>query len=110
MGHAESGGSRVGRNLSAAKPSASVPGLAGFGDGSALPSYQTGMKPPCPICEQPRVEDGDRHAPFCSERCKLLDLDHWLGGDYRIPGPAAVDRPPLEPTDDPSDDPGSPFG
>jgi endogenous inhibitor of DNA gyrase (YacG/DUF329 family) len=25
-------------------------------------------------------------APFCSERCKLLDLGAWLDGDYRIPG------------------------
>lgn len=24
--------------------------------------------------------------PFCSERCKLLDLGRWLEGAYRIPG------------------------
>lgn len=24
--------------------------------------------------------------PFCSERCKLADLDHWFEGEYRIPG------------------------
>jgi endogenous inhibitor of DNA gyrase (YacG/DUF329 family) len=24
--------------------------------------------------------------PFCSERCKLADLDHWLSGDYHVPG------------------------
>ncbi len=23
--------------------------------------------------------------PFCSERCKLIDLGKWLGGDYAIP-------------------------
>ena len=22
--------------------------------------------------------------PFCSPRCKLIDLGRWLGGDYRI--------------------------
>jgi uncharacterized protein len=30
--------------------------------------------------------------PFCSERCKLLDLAKWVDGDYRIPG-AAIDEP-----------------
>ncbi len=24
-------------------------------------------------------------APFCSERCKLVDLGKWLGEEYRIP-------------------------
>lgn len=29
--------------------------------------------------------------PFCSERCRLLDLARWIDGDYRIAGePAAV--------------------
>jgi endogenous inhibitor of DNA gyrase (YacG/DUF329 family) len=38
--------------------------------------------------------------PFCSDRCKLLDLGKWLGEDYRIAGPRAGDgaeRPPAEP-------------
>jgi endogenous inhibitor of DNA gyrase (YacG/DUF329 family) len=25
--------------------------------------------------------------PFCSGRCKLIDLGNWLDGAYRIPGP-----------------------
>lgn len=47
-------------------------------------------KLPCPMCEQP-AEQGRDNAwrPFCSERCKLLDLGKWLDGDYRIPGPPA---------------------
>lgn len=24
--------------------------------------------------------------PFCSERCKLLDLRNWVDGRYRVPG------------------------
>ena len=28
--------------------------------------------------------------PFCSERCKLLDLRNWVDGRYRIPGEDAV--------------------
>jgi endogenous inhibitor of DNA gyrase (YacG/DUF329 family) len=27
----------------------------------------------------------DRFRPFCSERCKTLDLGHWLSGSYRVP-------------------------
>jgi endogenous inhibitor of DNA gyrase (YacG/DUF329 family) len=28
-------------------------------------------------------------APFCSERCKLIDLGRWLGEEHRIAGPPA---------------------
>ena len=42
----------------------------------------------CPICE--RVMAGESRAewpqfPFCSPRCRLIDLGRWLGEDYRIP-------------------------
>lgn len=36
----------------------------------------------CPICGKPAVE---RHRPFCSHRCALIDLGRWLGGNYRVP-------------------------
>jgi hypothetical protein len=29
----------------------------------------------------------ERWRPFCSERCKQLDLAAWIDGAYRIPGP-----------------------
>jgi len=29
--------------------------------------------------------------PFCSERCRMLDLGHWLQGDYKLPQPIAPD-------------------
>lgn len=29
----------------------------------------------------------NKSRPFCSPRCKLADLDHWLSGSYRVPGP-----------------------
>lgn len=41
------------------------------------------MPTTCPICERP-VETDQAFAPFCSERCRLLDLSRWLDGDYRI--------------------------
>lgn len=37
--------------------------------------------PGCPICGKP-VDKAFR--PFCSERCKTIDLGRWLGGDYRL--------------------------
>lgn len=43
-------------------------------------------------------------APFCSERCRLLDLGAWLEGDYKIAGPP-VD-PTAEGSSEPSDDEG----
>jgi endogenous inhibitor of DNA gyrase (YacG/DUF329 family) len=42
----------------------------------------------CAYCRRHPVDSDWR--PFCSERCKLADLGHWVGGDYRI----AADRPP----------------
>jgi uncharacterized protein len=40
----------------------------------------------CPICRrQLPVLDADApHRPFCSPRCKSIDLGSWLGGHYRI--------------------------
>ncbi|MBM3567658.1 MAG: DNA gyrase inhibitor YacG [Alphaproteobacteria bacterium] len=39
---------------------------------------------PCPICGKPA---SDAARPFCSPRCKQLDLGRWLGEGYVIPGP-----------------------
>ena len=36
----------------------------------------------CPICGKPAVQE---HDPFCSARCKQIDLGRWLGETYRIP-------------------------
>ena len=37
----------------------------------------------CPICRKPAV---DTSKPFCSERCRDVDLNRWLSGKYVIPG------------------------
>lgn len=29
--------------------------------------------------------------PFCSERCKLVDLSRWLGEEYTVSSPSLVD-------------------
>ena len=39
----------------------------------------------CPICKHETVYAGNPFRPFCSERCRLIDLDNWLEGRYRIP-------------------------
>jgi endogenous inhibitor of DNA gyrase (YacG/DUF329 family) len=36
----------------------------------------------CPICAKP-ASGADR--PFCSPRCRRIDLDRWLGEVYRVP-------------------------
>ena len=44
--------------------------------------------PLCPICKKPvEVVGGQRPRafPFCSDRCKLIDLGRWLGGKYQVP-------------------------
>lgn len=44
----------------------------------------------CPICKK-KVTLGDPESPFCSERCRLIDLGNWASGKYVIPGPPATD-------------------
>lgn len=41
---------------------------------------------PCPICKQPSDPDSDSH-PFCSPRCRQIDLGRWLDGRYVISRP-----------------------
>jgi endogenous inhibitor of DNA gyrase (YacG/DUF329 family) len=43
--------------------------------------------PRCPICDKPvERRPANRFFPFCSERCRLIDLGKWLGEEYRVPG------------------------
>jgi len=48
------------------------------------------MKPKCPTCENVVGKASGEQAehlaffPFCSERCKLVDLGAWLDGQYRM--------------------------
>ncbi len=45
----------------------------------------------CPVCRVAVGWDGNPFRPFCSERCKTLDLGSWLTEGYRIPGEQADD-------------------
>ena len=61
------------------------------------------MAHPCPICRKPVAPRVANPAfPFCSDRCRLLDLGKWLGAEYRVPGERAGDGAagPARPEDD----------
>ncbi len=40
----------------------------------------------CPICKKPAKATGTDF-PFCSERCRLIDLGKWASGAYVISSP-----------------------
>lgn len=46
--------------------------------------------PACPICGKPSAAADD---PFCSARCKQIDLGRWLNGSYRIETNEAPEEP-----------------
>lgn len=39
----------------------------------------------CPICKK-EVDLNDPYMPFCSDRCRLIDLGNWASEKYVIPG------------------------
>ncbi|HYE17266.1 MAG TPA: DNA gyrase inhibitor YacG [Tepidisphaeraceae bacterium] len=62
----------------------------------------------CPICKSPVSEAAaglpGSTFPFCSERCKLIDLGRWIDGKYQVPV-VEVDETdvigPIDPPDEP---------
>lgn len=40
----------------------------------------------CPTCKSMVLRDAE-HFPFCSDRCRLIDLGKWASGAYRISSP-----------------------
>jgi endogenous inhibitor of DNA gyrase (YacG/DUF329 family) len=40
----------------------------------------------CPNCRKETPWEGNPDRPFCSERCKLIDLGAWAKEEYRIAG------------------------
>lgn len=54
----------------------------------------------CPICKKD-VPLGSPDFPFCSERCRLIDLGKWASEDYKISEPA---KPGFATPDNPEDD------
>src|SRR5262249_48168045 len=57
----------------------------------------------CPICEKAftiGTIDELPSFPFCSDRCKLIDLGRWIDGDYAIPGTPGPEKKDDEPPDE----------
>ncbi len=48
----------------------------------------------CPICKQPTDSAKHPDFPFCSERCRLLDLGNWASERYVISEPAVDESTP----------------
>ncbi|MBI3863508.1 MAG: DNA gyrase inhibitor YacG [Planctomycetia bacterium] len=51
----------------------------------------------CPICRKPvlpATEGAADHFPFCSERCRQVDLLRWSKGKYAIVEPLSPDQLP----------------
>lgn len=44
----------------------------------------------CPICKK-TVQFDDPYMPFCSDRCRLVDLGNWATEKYVIPTPIEED-------------------
>ncbi len=41
---------------------------------------------PCPICKRPAAARAQNSAfPFCTPRCKQIDLGGWFDESYRVP-------------------------
>jgi endogenous inhibitor of DNA gyrase (YacG/DUF329 family) len=45
----------------------------------------------CPTCRKETAWENNPHRPFCSERCRLIDLGAWAEERYRIPGETIED-------------------
>jgi endogenous inhibitor of DNA gyrase (YacG/DUF329 family) len=50
-----------------------------------MPRKRT-LKLRCPICKKV-VKSSDPEFPFCSDRCRTIDLGKWASGAYVIPSP-----------------------
>jgi uncharacterized protein len=58
---------------------------------------QEGRTVRCPMCGRRTTWRENPYRPFCSERCRLADLEGWLAGRYVVPGdPEASAIPPTD--------------
>ena len=48
----------------------------------------------CPTCQREIDWSQSPYRPFCSERCKLIDLGAWLTEKHAIPGEPATEEAP----------------
>lgn len=47
----------------------------------------------CPTCKKKAIYSTDnKFRPFCSERCKLIDLGDWANESHKVPGKPAAEE------------------
>jgi len=63
-------------------PAGTLPGKGPAAEAGKETGKAAGKEKPCPICGKPAVEAS---RPFCSERCRDVDLNRWLSNSYAIP-------------------------
>jgi endogenous inhibitor of DNA gyrase (YacG/DUF329 family) len=51
----------------------------------------------CPICGKPASQ---AQRPFCSDRCRTIDLSRWLTETYRVPSEETPDPDGEKPSGD----------
>jgi endogenous inhibitor of DNA gyrase (YacG/DUF329 family) len=52
-------------------------------------------KVPCPRCgAEAEYSSANSWRPFCSERCKMIDLGKWAAEQYRLPEDKSSSKPP----------------
>jgi endogenous inhibitor of DNA gyrase (YacG/DUF329 family) len=60
------------------------------------------VKVPCPTCRRETEWSSDnRYRPYCSERCKMVDLGAWFAEERSIPAEAPSERD-ADPADEPT--------
>ncbi|MEN6450127.1 MAG: DNA gyrase inhibitor YacG [Thermoguttaceae bacterium] len=58
----------------------------------------------CPICQREFRPEDSQAMPFCSKRCRLIDLGRWLGEKYAVPEEPGEAEEPDEPPPDENED------
>jgi uncharacterized protein len=56
--------------------------------------HKRALKIRCPICKK-AVKSTDAGFPFCSERCRTIDLGKWASGEYVISSPVNDAEEPI---------------
>ncbi|HTR43471.1 MAG TPA: DNA gyrase inhibitor YacG [Pseudomonadales bacterium] len=46
----------------------------------------------CPACRKKGDWFAGKYGPFCSHRCRLIDLGKWLGGEHAISEPLRAEH------------------
>lgn len=55
-------------------------------------SNESRIKVKCPTCKKAGEWFAGSYGPFCSKRCKLIDLGKWLGEEFRLSEPLRPDQ------------------